>query len=544
MSVPHLRVFREESAPATTPAWAILLSSYSSGATEGNRLGTAGYSYDFVARLFAPLLERLGKLVEIKKLRTGLPAAIETARREGLEPVHVSFRPFQDAWLSPAAQNVMVPAWEFPDIPNECFDGNPQNNWVKTANRCSLVLVGGPFTAKALDAAGVTAPIRIVPVPTPTPYFDLAGWRADAPATLACSPYVLPEAGVQTRKGRSASVPALSRTRRFRETVRVTGVRTYRNVIKPYIPSRIAPVVASALMAGVKEWRQQSVPYRRSKGLTLGGVVYTSIFNPDDGRKNWKDTITAFLHALRDCDDATLVLKLITSNRQAIGRLLSFYHRLDVSHRCRLVVIPDFLSEADMFELARATTFYLTTTRAEGNCLPLMNYLAAGRPGVAPSHTAIADYFDSDVGFVVESHPEPCTWPQDTRHCWRSTWHRLVWTSLVEQLRCSYQMAKNDQAAYEAMAAAARERMTRWSHPESVWPHLRSAIELLAPAAEPAQVDRVGTSNIKPRPMVAPRIATNGGGLALYPSDRSSDPAPMRVVVSLLSFRPPGVPAC
>ena len=37
-----------------------------SGATEGKRLGTAGYSYDFVARLFAPMLERLGKVAQVK----------------------------------------------------------------------------------------------------------------------------------------------------------------------------------------------------------------------------------------------------------------------------------------------------------------------------------------------------------------------------------------------------------------------------------------------------------------------------------------------
>ena len=50
-----------------------------------------------------------------------------------------------------------------------------------------------------------------------------------------------------------------------------------------------------------------------------------------------------------------------------------------------------------------------------------MNYLAAGRPGISPSHTAIADYFDSEVGLVVESHPEPWPWPQDSRLRWRST---------------------------------------------------------------------------------------------------------------------------
>jgi len=195
--------------------------------------------------------------------------------------------------------------------------------------------------------------------------------------------------------------------------------------------------------------------------------------------------ITAFLYALRDCDDATLVLKLISSEPQEIHRVISFYHRLDVPHRCRLVLIPDFLSDAGMLELARVSTYYLTTTRAEGNCLPLMNYLAAGRPGISPVHTAISDYFDSRLGFVVESHPEPAAWPQDSRLRWRTTWHRLVWTSLVEQLRRSYQVAKHDQAAYRVMAAAGREKMRQWAHPDAVWHMLESAMQVLRADEEP-----------------------------------------------------------
>ncbi len=121
--------------PASSPARAILLSSYMSGATEGNRLGTAGYSYDFVARLFAPLLERLGKVIEIKQPNVEVPKVIQEVRRENCDPILVSFRPFQDAYVTPLAPNVVVPAWEFPDIPDVPFDGNPQNNWVETANR-------------------------------------------------------------------------------------------------------------------------------------------------------------------------------------------------------------------------------------------------------------------------------------------------------------------------------------------------------------------------------------------------------------------------
>jgi hypothetical protein len=44
--------------------------------------------------------------------------------------------------------------------------------------------------------------------------------------------------------------------------------------------------------------------------LLLDGVVYTAIFCPMDGRKNWFDMICAFCWALRDMPDATLVLKL------------------------------------------------------------------------------------------------------------------------------------------------------------------------------------------------------------------------------------------
>ena len=237
----------------------------------------------------------------------------------------------------------MVPAWEFPDIPNEAFDGNPQNNWVETANRCSLVLVGGPFTANAMEAAGVTTPIRIVPVPTGEAYFQLAAVARPTPARpWTASPTCLPvPMRWPTRAPSVGRRPNAVSPRRYA----LRGCGTYRRIVRPCLPRRIEPVVAATLRAGISAWREQSLPCRGSRGLNLGGIVYTSIFNPEDGRKNWEDMITAFLHALRDCDDATLVLKLITSNRQAVHRVLAFYRRLDVSHRCRLVIIPDFLSE-------------------------------------------------------------------------------------------------------------------------------------------------------------------------------------------------------
>jgi glycosyltransferase involved in cell wall biosynthesis len=220
--------------------------------------------------------------------------------------------------------------------------------------------------------------------------------------------------------------------------------------------------------------------------LELSGVVYTSIFNPADGRKNWEDLLSGFVTALGDCTDATLVLKLIAKNPTWAERIAQYYRCLDRRHRCRVVFVTDYLSEEQMFALARATTYYITTTRAEGNCLPVMNYLAAGRPVISTCHTAISDYFSDQIGFVLESHPEPAIWPHDSSLRFKTTWGRLVWPSLLQQLRRSYELARHDQEAYEALAERGRETIRQWGHPEVVWERLKAALDELdtLPAGE------------------------------------------------------------
>jgi len=550
MNVPESHLIHENHPGEAASNRTVFLSSYGFVATKGRRLGSAGYSYDFVAQLFAPLFQRLAKLVKVDNPETELSGAVQDALRDHLDPVHVTFRAFQDAVLSPEARNIVVPAWEFPDIPNSGFDGNPQNDWVATANRCAMVLVGGRFTADALRAAGVKTPIHQVAVPTPEAYFDLPGWQPEQRHTLNCSAYVLPQAGAApSSEGRTKSDSTISLANRFKAAVRAWGLRAYRRAIKPHLPGRLGLALTAALKAGLRTWRGMSLSYQRIQRPELYGVVYTSIFNPDDGRKNWHDMLTGFLHAMRDREDATLVLKLITGNSQSVDRVLAFYRRLDISHRCRVVIIPDFLSEADMLSLARASAYYLTTTRAEGNCLPLMNYLAAGRPGVSPAHTAIADYFDGEIGYVVQSHPEPCAWPQDSRLRCRSTWHRLVWPSLVDQIRASYETAKNDLVGYRRLAESASRRMRAHSHPEVVWRQLQTAMEALdtdtdtSPDSEgrraivpigPALRRREALRVHRAEPVARAETVENNI-FAFRPAGVAES---LRVVVSLLNFRP------
>jgi glycosyltransferase involved in cell wall biosynthesis len=230
--------------------------------------------------------------------------------------------------------------------------------------------------------------------------------------------------------------------------------------------------------AGVREARRQRQLARWSQvervdQISLSGVVFTSVFNPLDRRKNWEDLLSAWYLTLAGRDDATLVLKLVGDDPSGIDEVLARCESFDQGGPGRVILLTGFLSEQQMFDLARATTWYVTPTRAEGACLPLMQWLAAGRPAVATCHTAIQDYFSPHEGLVVESHPEPCPWPHDPSQIFRTTWQRTVWSSLAGQLDRAHQMATRDLPQYQAVSQGAREMSRRRHHPDVVGPLLR-----------------------------------------------------------------------
>lgn len=479
------------------------------GAERGRNLGVSGYSHDIVTELFIPILEPWGEVTLVRNPGENLEKAAQEARRRGLEPIHLSIMPLQDVCLAESIPNVVMPAWEFPDVPDHAFDGNPQNDWPATANRCCLVLVGNPFTANSLLKAGVETPVRIVQVPTPEGYFGLPEWQAANRATFECSSYVFlrSEASTASRPVGSVSSPSTGkpadaaeprvvkdrrppRGRQVSRALEAVANWAYRRSFGRLLPERVDRTVRKTYVAAKRAWRTsgRDFVFALTPRLELSGIVYTSIFNPKDGRKNWQDLVTGFLLALGDCEDATLVLKLITDDTDAVKTAVAYYKDREIPHRCKLAFVSAYWSDEQLLRLAEASTYYVQATRAEGNCLPLMNYLAAGRPGISPRHSAMGDYFDEQVGFVVDSHPEPAAWPHDSRLRTRTTWHRLVWSSLVEQLRKSYDFAKQRPEEYRAMAARGRRRMLDFSAPEAVASRLHAALDLVLPAE--TDVDR------------------------------------------------------
>ena len=207
--------------------------------------------------------------------------------------------------------------------------------------------------------------------------------------------------------------------------------------------------------------------------IKLDGVVYTSVFNPSDGRKNWEDIVTAFVWALRDQEDATLVLKMSNKDPASfLSRIYSAFARL-APFKCRILVIQGYLDDYNFQQLIASTSFYISASHCEGLCLPLMEYLSSGKPAITPAHTAMADYVDDSVAFTVDAALENNVWPHDPREKFQTSCYRINWESLLNACNESYRVAREDPERYRQMSDNAIERMREYSSIDSVRDRLR-----------------------------------------------------------------------
>ncbi|GAA5179048.1 hypothetical protein GCM10025771_19980 [Niveibacterium umoris] len=201
---------------------------------------------------------------------------------------------------------------------------------------------------------------------------------------------------------------------------------------------------------------------------TLNGVVYTSVLNPADGRKNWGDIVKAFCLAFREEPDATLVLKMTHHSIAAfLGRLQDLLHRVGPT-KCRVLALHGYLDDAELGQLMDATTYYVNASHGEGLCMPLMEFMSAGVPAVAPCNTAMADYVTPASTFIVRSSLEPTVWPHDPRDLFRTCYYRIDQESLTNAFLESFKVARSQPQRYRAMSQAACDAQRRFSADEVV----------------------------------------------------------------------------
>lgn len=455
-------------------------------------LGKSEYSYFFLLKEFLPALEQIGEVIAVKDTDE-VVALTARYRAEGKAVVFLSFSPPHQVPLDLPCPTVAVFAWEFDSIPvcaAAASDGVPQagresdprSDWRYVFERIAGAVATSRETATLVDQS-MLGQLPVIALPAPL-------WSRYAATTTSFD-----------------GQPNLDK-----RVFRFTGHLIDSHAIKlnandvAFKPISEARRISKALLAGW--WHEMRLPKQckeavpplaaptkpQSHTVTLNGVVYTTVLAPNDGRKNWEDIVSAFCWAFKDTADATLLVKMTHHD-------IEYYHTVVLAllarlspFRCRVLVVHGFLPDAEYLQLIQTSTYYVNASTGEGLCLPLMEFLCCGKPAIAPSHTAMADYLNDDFAFLVKTIIEPDCWPHDPAGMLLTHSHRLNWQSLMEAYRLSYQTAKQP-SDYQRMSMLARRGMQDFCSVERVGGELGAFLQKIIVTA--AQDPVHGRGNVE-----------------------------------------------
>jgi glycosyltransferase involved in cell wall biosynthesis len=384
-------------------------------------LGAPEYSYWFVRRAFWPMLERFGIVVPVTDPEREVDTVRASAAARGEDSIFFSFEPPHKTALGLSCRTVPVFAWEFDTIPDEPFDEEPRNDW-----RAVLRATGSAITHSRFSVAAVRRAMGP----------DYPVWSIPAPLYAANAPYAA--------EARAYQPPTI---------LHLTGI-----VIDSAQVDLSVFSLHRSYSDGLESLRALSRFLAEEKlrtALRVTGVVYTVVFNPIDGRKNFNDLLGGFLWAFRDVEDATLILKI--THFDPVRGMLPVLADL-AKHgifRCRVLLIHGMLPDDEYRDLMRLTTYAVNVSTNEGQCLPLMEFMSAGRPAVAPLHSSMLDYITDENAFIVRSTERLAVWPHDPREGYRTKRYMVSVADLIRAYRESYNVAKFDPQRYAAMSRAA-----------------------------------------------------------------------------------------
>ena len=478
-------------------------------------MGLPEYSYYFVLRDFLPVLKALGEVQVVEDPEQQVDALYDQACAAGERCLFLSFSPPQKTLLGLRCPTIPVFAWEFDSIPNEYWLDERQQDWRYVLNACGSGITHSQMVVDAVrKEMGPEFPIVAIPSPVWDKFATIRAQPAELPLTStiaisvragvvvdshdpALSPYIFgkhatarvvqairehEQAMARQQPAESAvAAPATRQQSRAQVTRRYLG-EWYLKVLRqnmPFLPNakeKALPRFELAqedpdkpleprntvepphpLATGVKPLMPEWLP--TDSELKLSGVIFTALFNPYDGRKNWADMLTAFCAAFRDTPDATLVFKLGHNEYlSAMHDMLIWMARMP-KFKCRVVLLHGYLDGSEFDALIRASAFAVNASHGEGQCLPLMEFLSCGKPAIAPRHSAMVDYIDEDVGFVVDSWLDATAWSHDPRLAYRTLRHQIDWSSLRDAYLAAYDCAKNQPERYQQLAQNAIERM-------------------------------------------------------------------------------------
>ena len=429
--------------------------------------GQPEYSYYYVLREFQPLLTRLGTVRVIKDPLLEVDQIYLECLAKNEHCIFLSFTPPHLTQLGLKCPTVPVFAWEFSSLPNETWwEDQPQHDWKFCLDQCAGAIVHSQQTLHAVrQLMGETYPVVSIPAPVWDRAVNSINKNLNKNNNLifknglffdshdhAMKRWMATEAEILRKVEEDRGISEVYEGQRYR-AYQEGNLEITRQYLAEFYQKIVADSIPKFLKPSFDRWAWSANPWEPGDHqVLLNGIVFTSLLNPQDGRKNFIDMLVGFCTEFKDTPDATLVLKFGHMHKK--GRMQDLFimlSRLD-SFKCRIIVMHGHLDEESYFNLSRLTDYIVNTSHGEGQCLPLMEYLSIGKPAVAPRHSALEDYIDETVAFVVDSWEDATTWPHDPRVAYRTLRHDINFESLCAAYRRAYDCKKNNLKLYQEMS--------------------------------------------------------------------------------------------
>jgi glycosyltransferase involved in cell wall biosynthesis len=387
-------------------------------------IGAKDYSYYFVLEKYRKVLSTIADVVEVRNPEQEVDVIYNQCQAKGRFCLFLSFTPPFKTATELKCPTMSVFAWEYMTIPTDTWGEEPRNDWRNVFRKHGCAITHSSFAVRAVQKAmGEDFPVWSIPAPVWDDYTKLnSKGKTSAPS----EGFDLSFKGIVVDFQGCNSVPASE------------------EVNQNFIEQRLSQEGDTEL------------------NVHLKGIIYTTVFNPNDGRKNWMDLLWGFIWAFREVEDVTLVMKLAYYDFEAIRAMVINEIQKMAPFKCRVVALHGYLNDHEYAKLVRESTYVVNSAHGEGQCLPLMEYMSAGIPALAPAHTAMEEYINEDNAFVIGSSLEWIPWPHDPRHTLRTFRYRINWESLYHAYLESYQVAKNDPIRYAHMSKCAVQSLKRY----------------------------------------------------------------------------------
>lgn len=403
----------KQSPRSSTKPSGLPLNLYVSTALRGDiaqLLGAPHYSYHFAAQAFRAMLGRRGVTLHHLEMPEYYATGAALPERADAPDLHLIFRSTDQIRLLKPAVNICCFAWEFPVLRTDTLPGDhPFANQRSMLDLCDEVWTPSSFAQQVLRDHGL-AQTRRIPAPVVPP---AGGRRSTAEAVAGLG-----------------GLPAVTLDINF------TWPESHH--------LRVVEATATTLGAWIA-----------AHGGARRPVIFLCVLNPEDFRKNLDALIRGFHHFRRNHPRTVLVVKLLTSgSRFSLAEAASGVVRNKLAGGTVLrddgiAFINAYLTDAEMSLLYSLADFYLCTSLAEGQNLPLLEAMAHGTVAVTTRNTAMDDYITEDNAFIIPAREVM----NDTIHL-AGTLARRPFCVSMSTARNVYEALCRAQAAGKASRAA------------------------------------------------------------------------------------------